>query len=295
MKLIQSVLCALAGAVSTLATAASVALNPGQISYLSSDASKPPVRVVVPTSGGGAKFSILSGGSFDGVDINTADGLQGWFNRLGMTVSASDGGRVTLYDLEDAFNEFVVYKTEIRSNWKSEFVVDQSTGMPSQVSQMSGGTFSCGRVAYYASGGSFQQTRLRVDASSKLVFADIAGRRNATANAAQFVFTRQAAPTWSFDSLVGPALPIAALQSATSLQERRNVLAAAGFSVSANATGGVRAIGLYSLTGVRLTPAAIDDLRMALGLLSTGVSALRLTNDGNKNAGLEFSLVFDLN
>lgn len=278
------------------ALAQTVPLAPGQSTLVRTDATRPALTLTVPSSGGGTRFYFLPGTRFDGVDPNRIDGYQGFLNTGALKVLPTDGARLLQYDVEDEFGDVLVFKTEVRSTWKESATLDVVTGLPVALSGISAYTVSSTRrISGWVTGGALAYSRHRLDTQSQSIQSDVMGQRYATSTKPAFNFSRQATPTWMFDRIDGPALPVAQLQSAATVQERLAILKNAGYSATLNATGGLRVIGVYRTVNLRFTEQGKADLRDALGFLSTPMNGLTAGNNLPNFAQFEFSLVFDLN
>lgn len=256
--------------------------------------------VVADPAGSGrtAELTLLSGsgalsfsaGDFDGVDVNTIGGLIGALNVGKVAITGVGGATVSETSIVDEFGETV--RTGSTANAAvTAITADNVTGQVLAV-QSSGGALQTGtRISGTLTGGVASVTNLRFDLANKVVIADLTGTKAPSGTAGAINFNLPGTALWNIATVTGPTvIPPAALLAADPV----SAMTAAGFSNVVKKTDArgdyFEAESINVISGLSVTTAGFNFFSQSLGLLSTGVNALRAVTDyGSVSSTLKFS------
>jgi PEP-CTERM motif len=259
------------------ASAATVTTQPGaSLSFFDPMGSGRSAQVALVSGRGELTFS---NGQFDGVDVNTLQGLVIALNvsNVAITAVAPASGTTTFQD--DGFGEAVRTRASVTAPVAS-VTLDNVSGQVESVASLGGTLLTGTRVAGTLTGGVASLTNLRFDLLGKTVTADLYGVKAPVGTRSAVTYDLPNTVLWKFDSVSGhtaikpeyllAADPVAALEGA-------------GFQVQVQ-DGQYQFVAENVITGLRATTSGFNFFASSLGLLSTGASALRAINEDELDA-----------
>jgi hypothetical protein len=174
------------------------------------------------------------------------------------------------------------FRHDFTSTW-SGIKVDLQTGRPTEVTASIEYTIQANGKPYYFSGGFYNEKNLRLVAADLKIYSDVNGTNTANKNYPSVNYKQVYAPTWAFDSWVGPALPINRLAFTSSELERTKILTEAGFKVTSIGDGILYAVGSYKTVNLVMTTAGRDLLGNSLGWFKQQRNIIRAISGDDYN------------
>lgn len=190
---------------------------------------------------------------------------------------ASLGDTYVTYMLDPGYQ--YPYRSDINGVW-SGIQIDLSTGAPTEITTSTDYSLAVGKSTSYTAGGTYRERNLRLAVADKKVYSDVDGINTATSVRPSVAYKQVGFPVWTFDSWVGPALPISRLASTQNVIARMQYLTEAGFKVTNLGNGTLYAAGTYKTLNMRMTTEGQTLMSNSLGFLKPSVSLLRVYNSG---------------
>lgn len=225
-------------------------------------------------SGGGA-LAFSSGSNFDPSDTDTLGGLMGALNVGNVQMSGVGGATYQEGFTPDVFGD-PVRTSAVANAAVVSLTADNQTGQVLSVGSTGGALQVGSRIPGTLNGGSASVTNLRFDLANNMVYADLIGRSNAVGTRPAVDYQLLNTALWEIGSVSGPTvIPPAALLGSNV----RAGMEAAGFTYIDEVDGLYTFSATNVISGLKVTDEGFDFFVNSLGLLSTGVNALRAVND----------------
>ena len=174
------------------------------------------------------------------------------------------------------------YRSDINGGW-SGIRIDLSTGSPTEVTTLVDYTITTTPTPSFSTGGIYREKSVRLSATDLKVYSDVDGTSTATKTRSATNYKQVSFPVWTFDSWVGPALPVSRLASTQNVIARTQYLTGAGFKVTDLGDGTLYAVGTYKTLNMRMTTEGQALFSNSLGSLWTYRNALKIFNSGVAN------------
>jgi len=221
-------------------------------------------------------------------NVCSMDGYLSMLNYIGQGKQTITANKPTILRNTYAPGPYL-FRIDFNGSWPS-LKIDLTNGTPTEITTSIDYNIIINRVPYLSTGGTYREKNIRLSTTDKRIYSDVEGVNTATKFIPSVNYKQVSSPTWTFDSWVGPALPLNRLGSTTSEAERSKILMDAGFKVTPLVDGTLYAVGSYKTLNMRMTTEGQNLFTKILGLLPSARNAIQGLNSGTVDAYNPLSL-----
>jgi hypothetical protein len=230
-------------------------------------------------------------------NLCSLDGFIALLNYIGQYKAAITANKPTIskntYAQAPAPDSPYLFRIDVNGTWSS-IKIDLNTGSPTEVTASIDYNIKNSPTPNLSTGGAYRERNMRLAAADKKIYSDVEGVNTATKARPSVTYKQVSLSTWTFDSWVGPALPINRLAYASSEVERSRILIEAGFKVTPLGDGTLYAVGSYKTLNMRMTTEGQGLFVNSLGLSKNSRMAVEGINNGNVDSYNPLSLTANI-